>query len=141
MLHNQKALKNNGRLGRADFNHRSTPWQTIPCEWKDGLEFVILFQRVVAVSTGKVSDLGIGCGEGRGPSYFGRLQIASRKQPGRNVLFLEPGSMLLEQRETCGFLVAQMTTLERSLCSAQIIPSDYRVFLLLTSHNLNHSII
>lgn len=76
-------------------------WQAIPCVWKDDLDFVILFQRVIVVSAGKVCDLGIGCGEGRGSSYFGRLQIISRKQPGGNVLFLEPCSMLLEQRETC----------------------------------------
>lgn len=99
MPHNQKALKNNGGLGRADFCHRSNPCQAIPGVWKDGSDFVILFWRVVVVSTGKVSDLGIGCGEGRGSSYFGRLQIISRKQPGGNVLFLEPRSMLLEQRK------------------------------------------
>lgn len=38
------------------------------------------FWRVVAVSAGKVGDLGIGCGKGRGSSYFGRFQIISRKK-------------------------------------------------------------
>lgn len=65
------------------------------------VQILSFFFRVVVVSAGKVSDLGIGCGEGRGSSYFGRLQIISRKQPGGNVLFLECRSMLLEQRETC----------------------------------------
>lgn len=94
MPHNQKALKNNSGLRRVEFCYRSNPWQAIPCVCKDGSDFVVV------VSTRKVNDQGIGCGEGRGSSYFARLQIIGRKQPGGNVLFLEPYSVLLEQRET-----------------------------------------
>lgn len=95
MPYNQKALKNNGGLRRVDFCSRSNPWQAISSICKDGSDFVVV------VSTRKVNDQGIGCGEGRGSSYFAKLQIISRKQPGGNVLFLEPCSVLLEQPETC----------------------------------------
>lgn len=135
MPHNQKALKSNSGLRRVDFCSRLNPWQAISCACKDGSDFVVV------VSARKVNDQGIGCGEGRGLSYFARLQIISRKQPGGNVLFLEPCSVLLEQQKTCRGLGSKNdNTIYKiwiqNLYFALMVSSGHKVFILPPRQNL-----
>lgn len=68
-------------IGRLTLWSQFSPPNSFCMESYFFLAFAILFQAIIAVSAvGKVSDLGTGCVEERGSSYFGSLWIISRKQ-------------------------------------------------------------
>lgn len=54
---------------------------------------------------------------------------------GRNVLFLEPLSMLLEQRETSRGFGSTNGYAGQSSCPARMVHSDHKVYMLPPSHN------